>query len=99
MNSYNHYAYASVADWVFCAAAGITPSSPGYTRARIVPNPDPRLNTLSAVLDSVHGKIRSSWKHTDDGIRFEIETPVETEVVIDGNCRIVQPGRYVFWQA
>ena len=99
MNSYNHYAYASVADWVFGAAAGITPAAPGYARARIAPHPDPRLTSLSAAADTVHGKIRSAWTYTEGGVRFEIDTPVETEVVIGGVSRTVEPGKYVFWNA
>ena len=96
MNSYNHYAYASVADWVFGAAAGIRPAAPGYARARIAPNPDPRLKSLSAVADTVQGRIRSMWKYTEDGIRCEIDTPVETEIVLAGESRIVPPGKYIF---
>ena len=96
MNSYNHYAYASVADWVFGVACGIKPLTPGFARVRIEPHPDERLNSLSAVLDTVHGRIRSSWKYTDSGIRYEIETPVETEVVIEGKKRIVNKGKYLF---
>ncbi len=96
MNSYNHYAYGSVADWVFGVACGIQPLAPGFARVRIAPHPDPRVNALSAVLDTVHGQIRSAWKHTADGIRYEIEPPVETEIVLDGVSRTVEPGRYVF---
>ena len=96
MNSYNHYAYGSVADWVFGVACGIQPAEPGYARARIAPQPDPRLNSLCAVLDTVHGRIRSFWKHTDRGIRYEIDTPVQTEIVIDGKPRTVEKGRYLF---
>ena len=96
MNSYNHYAYASVADWVFGVAAGIQNAEPGFARARIAPRPDPRLNSLSAVLDTVHGRIRSSWKYTENGIRYEIDTPVETEIVLNGKTRQVKPGRYLF---
>lgn len=96
MNSYNHYAYGSVADWVFGVACGIQPAEPGYARARIAPQPDPRLNSLCAVLDTVHGQIRSSWKYTEQGIRYEIDTPVQTEVILDGRSRIVENGRYLF---
>ena len=95
MNSYNHYAYASVADWVFGVACGIQPAAPGFARARIAPRPDPRLNSLSGVLNTVQGRIRSAWKHTDDGIRYEIETPVQTELVLGGKSRTVEPGSYV----
>ena len=95
MNSYNHYAYASVADWVFGVACGIRPAEPGFARARIAPQPDPRLNSLSAVLDTVHGRIRSSWKYTENGIRFEVDTPVPAELVLGGRTRLVGPGRYL----
>jgi alpha-L-rhamnosidase len=96
MNSYNHYAYGSVADWVFGVAGGIQPAEAGYARARIAPHPDPRLNSLCAVLDTVHGRIRSFWKYTDQGIRYEIDTPVRTEVVLNGKTRTVEKGRYLF---
>ena len=96
MNSYNHYAYGSVADWVFGVACGIQPAEPGYARARIAPQPDPRLNSLCAVLDTVHGRIRSAWKHTEQGIRYEIDTPVPTEVILNGKSRTVGKGRYLF---
>ena len=96
MNSYNHYAYGSVADWVFGVACGIQPAEPGYARARIAPQPDPRLNSLCAVLDTVHGRIRSAWKHTEQGIRYEIDTPVPTEIILNGKSRMVGKGRYLF---
>ena len=99
MNSYNHYAYGSVADWVFGVAGGIQPAEPGYARARIAPQPDPRLNSLCAVLDTVHGRIRSFWKYTEHGIRYEIETPVQAEIVLGGESRIVEKGRYLFGTA
>lgn len=96
MNSFNHYAYGSVGDWVFGVACGIQPAEPGFAKARIAPNPDPRLHCLSGVLDTVHGRIRSAWKYTEDGIRYEIDTPVETEIVIGGKSRKTGPGRYLF---
>lgn len=96
MNSYNHYAYGSVADWVFGVACGIQPAEPGYAAVRIEPRPDPRLNSLGAVLDTVHGRIRSFWKYTDSGIRYEIDTPVRTEIIINGKSRIVEKGQYLF---
>ena len=99
MNSYNHYAYGSVADWVFGVAGGIKPAEPGYARARIEPHPDPRLDSLSVVLDTVHGRIRSFWKHTERGIRYEIETPVPAEIVLHGKSLAVEKGRYLFGEA
>ena len=96
MNSYNHYAYGSVADWVFGVACGIQPLEPGYAKVRIAPKPDPRLKSLCGVLDTVHGRIRSFWKYTEDGIRYEIDTPVKTEIILGGEYRIVEKGSYLF---
>lgn len=44
----------------------------------------------------VHGRIRSFWKYTDRGIRYEIDTPVRAEIVIGGKSRTVEKGRYLF---
>ena len=96
MNSYNHYAYGSVADWVFGAACGIQPAEPGFARVRIAPQPDPRVNSLCGVLDTVHGRIRSFWKYTAGSVRYEIDTPVPAEIVIGGKTRNVGEGRYIF---
>ena len=95
MNSFNHYAYASVADWVYGVACGIRPLSPGFARARIAPCPDPRVQSLGAVLDTVHGRIRSGWKYVDGTVRYEVETPVPTELVIDGKSRWLEAGSYI----
>ncbi len=98
MNSYNHYAYGSVGDWVFGVACGIQPAEPGFAGVRIAPLPDPRAGSLGAVLDTVHGRIRSFWKYTDVGIRYEIDTPVPAEIVIGGKSTRVPAGRYLFGQ-
>lgn len=100
MNSFNHYAYGSVADWVYSTAAGIQwmEDYPGYEKVRIAPLPDPRLDYLTATLDTRHGHISSHWKKEGKFWRYEITTPVETEIVIAGKTRNVTAGRYVFFQ-
>ena len=85
-----------MADWIFGVAGGIQPLEPSYAKVRIAPQPDPRLNSLCAVQDTVHGRIRSFWKYTENGIRYEIETPVRAEVVLNGKTRTVDKGRYLF---
>lgn len=99
MNSYNHYAYGSVADWVYGTAAGITPveEAPGYAKVKIAPVPDKRLDWLKASLDTRHGQIRSEWKKEDGFWRYEITTPVEAEIVIDGRSCTVAAGSYFFY--
>jgi hypothetical protein len=51
---------------------------------------------MSAILDTVQGRIRSAWKYTDNGIRYEIETPVQSEIILGNEKRVVEKGRYIF---
>lgn len=99
MNSYNHYAYGSVADWVYGVAAGILPrkDAPGYAKVTIAPHPDKRLDWLRAELDTRHGHISSFWTKEDDSWRYEITVPVEADIVIDGICHSVRAGSYCFY--
>ena len=100
MNSYNHYAYGAVADWVFEQAAGITHAEEdtGFTRLIYEPHPDQRIGWLEAELNTRCGKIRAKWSFEEDGIRYTLETPVQAVVRIGGKEEQVKPGKYTFWQ-
>ena len=99
MNSFNHYAYGAVVDWVYTVAAGIqtVEAKPGYEAVRIAPQPDGRLDFLEASLKTRRGVIRSRWEKQDDMWRYEIETPVEAELVIGGKRVICPRGSYTFF--
>ena len=99
MNSFNHYAYGAVADWVYTVAAGIqtVEEKPGYAAVRIAPQPDKRLDWLEASVETRHGLVRSRWEKQRDMWRYEIETPVEAEIMIDGRKTLCRPGRYIFF--
>jgi alpha-L-rhamnosidase len=99
MNSFNHYAYGAVADWVYSVSAGIKPIEdyPGYQKVMIAPLPDSRLDWLKASLDTKHGLIRSEWKKVDELWRYEIETPVEAFVTIAGKNYEVSKGIHTFY--
>ncbi|MBQ8815962.1 MAG: family 78 glycoside hydrolase catalytic domain, partial [Lachnospiraceae bacterium] len=97
MNSYNHYAYGAVADWVYCQAAGINTveAFPGYEKVKIAPLPDVRLDWLEATVDTRRGKVSSRWQKQDNQWRYEITTPVEAEIVIAGQVHQVGAGSYI----
>jgi len=63
MNSYNHYAYGAVADWIYRYAAGIDTleTDAGFHTILLHPNFDARLNNLEFAHDSRYGTIRSAW--------------------------------------
>lgn len=100
MNSFNHYAYGSVADWVYEKAAGIClpEEAPGFSRVRIRPMPDKRLGWLEASINTRNGRICSKWTYTETGIRYEISTAVPAVIVIGGQETEVEPGEYIFWE-
>ena len=99
MNSYNHYAYGSVADWVYGKAAGfqVPEEAPGYEKVRIAPLADGRIDWLKAEYQSRHGLIISYWKKEGNLRRYEITTPVEAEIVIAGAVHHVPAGSYIFY--
>jgi len=99
MNSFNHYAYGAVADWLYGAAAGIQPleDAPGYQRVRIAPQPDARLGWLAVSLNTRQGLVRSKWQYTEGRVRYDIETPSPAEIVIGSEVYEVGRGSYTFY--
>ncbi|GIO16317.1 alfa-L-rhamnosidase [Cohnella xylanilytica] len=79
MNSYNHYAYGAVGDWLFGSVSGIDAdeAEPGYRRIRLRPLPGGSLTFAEATLDSPYGEIRSAWTRSEDGrsIVYEVTVP------------------------
>ncbi len=68
MNSFNHYAYGCVCEWLWQTAAGIKsdPANPGFKHIIMAPEPDPRLGSLTAEYNSSAGLIKSSWNYDKD---------------------------------
>lgn len=99
MNSFNHYAYGAVLDWVYGKAAGISslPEHPGYEKISVAPLPDPRLDWLSCSFQSRFGLIRSEWKKQDGMWRYEVETPVDAVITIGGQTHAVGKGTWIYF--
>ncbi len=95
MNSFNHYAYGAVADWLYGVAGGINTEN-GFKSVRFAPKPDKRLDWFRAEIDTDYGKISSYWYYKDGKVNYEIETPVSGTVEIDGKIYKVEKGKYKF---
>ena len=74
-NSFNHYAYGSVFDWVFGAALGVKPSSPAYRTVSITPHPDRRLGYARARMKTRAGELCVYWYYKENTVLYEIEIP------------------------
>jgi alpha-L-rhamnosidase len=83
MNSFNHYAYGAVGDWLYGTVAGLQPAAPGYERIRIAPRPGDTLTRARAFYESIRGRIGSSWQRTDgERFRLTVEIPPNTRATV-----------------
>ena len=101
MNSFNHYAYGAVFDWIFENSAGISTSEdkPGYRHILIKPIPDKRLKFVDSSIMSRAGLVESKWKITGEDVRFEFNIPEKSTATIQlpsGKENEVSGGKYVF---
>nr|MBA4167377.1 alpha-L-rhamnosidase [Chitinophagaceae bacterium] len=79
MNSFNHYAFGSVNEWLFGNMAGIRSAGAGYDTILIRPEIAPeKINTVKATYHSIHGNIISSWKKTNGTLIMDVTIPVST---------------------
>ncbi len=80
MNSYNHYAYGAVAEWLYRYAAGIDESAedPGFHRILLHPQFDATLGEARATYDSSYGPITSNWKVDGNTIKWDVVIPPNT---------------------
>jgi len=76
MNSFNHYAFGAVGDWMYRTIGGINldPGSPGGKRVRIAPRPGAGLTHARVTLETSYGTVMSSWRL--DGQRFVLNVTV-----------------------
>ena len=99
MNSFNHYAYGSVAAWIYRTVTGIKydENSPAYKHFFIEPITDERLGCAKSRLKTRYGEIISEWNYEDDGsIRYAFTVPENTTatLILNGKTEILSPGKY-----
>jgi alpha-L-rhamnosidase len=104
MNSFNHYAYGCVCEWIWETCAGISsdPANPGFKHIIMKPIPDKRLGHINAEYQSAAGLIKSAWRYEGDqwiwdftipeGATASVTLPGETEAkeYTAGTYQIVQ---------
>lgn len=84
MNSFNHYAYGAIGEWLYRVVAGIDvdPTEPGYQHILFQPQPGGGLTHARATLDSPHGLVTSAWELTEAGLRLNITVPANTHATV-----------------
>lgn len=102
MNSFNHYAYGAVADWMYGAAAGINsdPDRPGFEHIIFRPVTDRRLDFVKASIDTRRGTVASEWRRENGRIKYIFTVPegCGASAVIDGEKHEVGVGTHEFFE-
>lgn len=101
MNSLNHYAYGSVAQWLYEDVAGIAPMEPGFRKARLAPHMHKALKHMDMEYKSASGTWSIHWEILPDGqVSYSCTVPfgcsAELRLPYGGETRILQPGSYSF---
>jgi alpha-L-rhamnosidase len=80
MNSFNHYAYGAVAEWIYRYAAGIdtVTEDAGFHTILLHPNFDPRLGSLDFSYESRYGTVRSAWTTSGEKAVWKVTIPPNT---------------------
>ncbi len=94
MNSFNHYAYGAVAEWLYSGMCGILPdeAAPGFKHFILRPTPDmrrfipegqSRICSAKAAYNSCCGRIECGWKLIRDRYEYDIKIPVGTSARVE----------------
>ena len=77
MNSFNHYAYGAIGDWMYRVVAGIEidPAHPGYQHVLIQPHPGGGLTHARAAVETQYGRVASGWELHDGTLAVDVEVP------------------------
>ncbi len=84
MNSFNHYAYGAIGEWLYHYVAGmdIDPENPGYKHILLAPHPGGGLTNADAEFTSLYGKVKSAWKIDGNDFVYEITVPSNTTATV-----------------
>lgn len=86
MNSFNHYAYGAIGDWLYRHVAGIDTDErePGYKKISIRPQPGEGLSWAEGRLDTGYGEVRSRWSKSEDGgMELQVTIPANTTATVE----------------
>ena len=84
MNSFNHYSYGAIGDWMYRSMAGIDTyeDGPGYKHIKVKPHIGGNFTTVSASLDTYYGRLSNSWKIENNTLTMNVEIPCNTSATI-----------------
>lgn len=82
MNSFSHYAFGAVAEWMFINAVGIDTEDSGYRNIIIKPAISKEMNFIKGSYNSINGTISSAWNWDKNHLIMNIEIPTNTSAKV-----------------
>lgn len=84
MNSFNHYSYGAIGDWMYRVMAGINTdeTNTGYKKIIIAPHPGGNLTMVDANLETMYGHVNSKWQMLGEVMNMDITVPANTSADI-----------------
>ena len=102
MNSFNHYAYGAIGEWMYERVAGLAPDpeNPGYKHFFVRPLPGGPLSSAGASLETAYGLASSQWTLKEGSLEMEVIVPPNTTATIqfpnDRQSETVAAGTHRF---
>jgi alpha-L-rhamnosidase len=97
MNSFNHYAYGAIGDWMYRVSAGIETKGAGYRHIVIQPHPTEKISYSKASFESSYGTIASGWERKGSQVVINVKIPANTSATIilpvDGASKVRESGK------
>ncbi len=84
MNSFNHYSYGAIGDWMYRVMAGIDTyeDAPGYKHIRIMPHIGGDFSFVNADYKTNYGTVGSIWKVDNNNLQLDVEIPANTTATL-----------------
>ena len=83
MNSFNHYSYGAIGDWLYRSAVGIREAAPGFKKIVVRPHLGGGFNHMQASTMTPYGQVATRWTAENDVLKtMEVEIPVNTTAEI-----------------
>ncbi|HET6668370.1 MAG TPA: family 78 glycoside hydrolase catalytic domain, partial [Intrasporangium sp.] len=97
MNSFNHYAYGAVGEWMYRTMAGVSALEPGYKRILVAPEVGDGITSSDFSHRTPYGTVRSAWQQTEDGLELDVTVPgnstAEVHVPAQRKWEVTEGGR------
>ncbi len=86
MNSFNHYAYGAIGEWMYATVGGLNLIEPAYKRSRVAPIPGEGMTHASTSLKTMFGRLACEWRIEGNKLTMNAVIPANTsaEIIVPG---------------